>query len=72
MNSLNADVLIVGKIYEFKSIIEALQFAKPHDSIYVYGGEFYGNIFLEKPVVLIGVGSVIKQSHLLASYIYQL
>lgn len=53
---LNADVLKVGEKYEFKTIKEALQFAKPHDTIYVYGGEYYGNIFLEKPVVLIGVG----------------
>jgi len=56
VNSLSADVLKVRKNYEFKSIKEALQFAKPHDTIYVYGGEYYGNIFLEKPVVLIGVG----------------
>ncbi|MEN3038514.1 MAG: nitrous oxide reductase family maturation protein NosD [Candidatus Kryptonium sp.] len=51
-----ADVLKVGKKYEFKTIKDALAFAKSHDTIYVYGGEYYGNIFIEKPIVLIGVG----------------
>lgn len=55
-NSSIADILKVGKNYEFKTIKEAIAVAKPHDTIYVYGGEYFGNIFLEKPLVLIGVG----------------
>jgi nitrous oxidase accessory protein len=49
-------VLKVGSKYEFKTIKEAIEKAKPYDTIYVYPGEYYGNIFLNKPLVLIGVG----------------
>ncbi|CUS93050.1 nitrous oxide reductase family maturation protein NosD [Candidatus Kryptobacter tengchongensis] len=53
---LNAEVLKVGGKYDFKSIKDALAVAKPHDTIYVYPGEYYGNIFIDKPIVLIGIG----------------
>ena len=52
---LNAGILKVGKNYPIKSIKDALLKANPHDTIYVYGGEYYGNIFIKKPVVLIGI-----------------
>ena len=51
-----ADVLRVGSRYEFKTIKEAIEKAKAHDTIYVYPGEYYGNIFLNKPLTLIGIG----------------
>lgn len=51
-----ADVLRVGEKYEFKTIKEAISKAKPHDTIFVYHGEYFGNILLYKPLVLIGIG----------------
>ncbi len=53
---LRADVLKVGERYEFKTIKEAISKAKPRDTIYVYPGEYFGNIFIDKPLVLIGIG----------------
>ncbi len=54
--SLKADVLRVGDKYEFKTIAEAISKAKPYDTIYVYPGEYFGNVFIDKPLILIGVG----------------
>lgn len=53
---LRADILRVGGKYEFKTIKEAISNAKAHDTIYVYPGEYFRNILLEKPLVLIGIG----------------
>lgn len=53
---LRTDVLRVGDKYEFKTIKEAISKAKPHDTIYIYPGEYFGNVIIDKPLVLIGIG----------------
>lgn len=46
-----------GKKADFSSIQSAIEHAAPHDTIFVMGSPInYGNVLLEKPLVLIGEG----------------
>ncbi|MBS1549815.1 MAG: nitrous oxide reductase family maturation protein NosD [Bacteroidetes bacterium] len=54
---LHASVIKVGKDQQFKSINRAINSAKPGDEIWVYEGVYKeGNINIEKPIQLIGIG----------------
>ena len=48
--------LRVGSSLPVKRIVDAVSIASPGDTILVYAGGYHGNIYLTKPLVLIGIG----------------